>query len=64
MKSRNVFFFEDVFPCRSKNEASSSKQTLETIDGNSQDQKSKEEVEIEPRHSKKERTKNLLVQTF
>ena len=32
MKSRNVSFFEDVFPCKFKDEASSSKWTLETID--------------------------------
>ena len=34
MESRNVSFFEDVFPCRSKEETSSSKPVLETINGN------------------------------
>ena len=53
MESKNASFFEDIFPCRFKDEASSSKRTLETID--SQDHKSDEEVEVEPRHSKRTR---------
>ena len=35
MESRNASFFEDVFPCRSKEEPSSLKQVLETINENS-----------------------------
>ena len=35
MESRNASFFEDVFPCRSKEEQSSLKQVLETINENS-----------------------------
>ena len=34
MKSRNVSFFEDVFPCKFKEEPSSSKRKLETINEN------------------------------
>ena len=46
MESRNALFFEDVFLCRFKDKASSSKQTLEIID--SQNHESEEEVEVEP----------------
>ena len=53
MEFRNALFFKDVFPCRFKAEASSSKRTLETID--SQDHESEEEVEVEPRRSKRTR---------
>ena len=35
MELRNVSLFEDVFPCRSKGEPSSSKRVLETINENS-----------------------------
>lgn len=45
MESRNVSFFEHVFPYKSKEEASSSKQTHETMVGNSLDQEIEEEVE-------------------
>ena len=34
-ESRNASFFEDVFPCKSKEEPGSSKHKLETINGNS-----------------------------
>ena len=53
MESRNASFFEDVFPCKSKEEPSSSKRVLETINENSQDQ----EGEEEPRRIKKAKTK-------
>ncbi|RVW52240.1 Retrovirus-related Pol polyprotein from transposon TNT 1-94 [Vitis vinifera] len=46
MESRNASFFEDVFPCKSKEEPSSSKRMLESQDQN-------EEVEVEPRRSKR-----------
>ncbi|WKA09039.1 hypothetical protein VitviT2T_026717 [Vitis vinifera] len=49
MESRNASFFEDVFPCKSKEEPSSSKRMLESQDQN-------EEVEVEPRRSKRVRT--------
>ena len=39
MESRNASFFEDVFPSKSNEEASSSKRTFETIE-NSHDQES------------------------
>ena len=51
MKSRNVSFFEDVFPCKSKEESSSLKRVLETINGNSYDQD--KDGEVETRHSKR-----------
>ena len=38
VESRNASFFEDVFPCKSREEPSSSKRVLETINGNSHDQ--------------------------
>ena len=37
MELRNAYFFEDVFLCRSREEPSSSKQLLETINENSED---------------------------
>ena len=48
MESKNTSFFEDVFPCKSKEEPSSSKRVLEIINENSQDQ----DGEVEPRRSK------------
>ena len=37
MESRNTSFFEDVFPCKSREESSSTKRVLETINENSHD---------------------------
>ena len=54
MESTNALLFEDVFPCKSKKEPSSSKRVLETINENSQDQD--KDGEVEPRGSKRERT--------
>ena len=34
MELRNASFFEDIFPCNSKEEPSSSKRMLETVDEN------------------------------
>ena len=62
MESRNTLFFEDVFPCKFKDEASLSKQTLEIIDN--QDQKCEEEVEVEPKCSKNSRTKKSFGPDF
>ena len=45
MESRNASFFEDVFPCRSREELSSSKRVFETINENSEDQDKGGEVE-------------------
>ena len=53
MESRNASLFENVFPCKSKEEPSSSKRVLETANENSQDQ----DGEVEPRHNKIVRTK-------
>ena len=60
MESRNASFFEDVFPCKSKEEPSSSKRVLETINENSQDQ----DGEVEPRRTKRVRTKNIYWSRF
>ena len=51
MESRNASFFEDVFPCKFKEEPGSSKHKLEPINENSQNQN--EDSEVEPRHSKR-----------
>ena len=53
LESRNGSFFEDVFPCESKEKPSSSKRVLETTHGNSQDKNNNSEVE--PKHSKRAR---------
>ena len=45
MESRNASFFEDVFPCKFKEEPDSSKRKLETINENSQYQNKNSEVE-------------------
>ncbi|WJZ97445.1 hypothetical protein VitviT2T_016048 [Vitis vinifera] len=57
MESKNASFFEDVFPCKSKEEPSSSKRMLESQDQN-------EEVEVEPRHSKRVRTEKSFGPDF
>ena len=62
MESRNVSFFEDVFPCKSREEPSSLKRVLKTIHENSQDQDI--DSEVEPRRSKRARIENLLVWIF
>ena len=46
MESRNASFFEDVFPCKPKEEPSSSKRVLEIINENSQDQDGKVELDV------------------
>ena len=51
MKSRNVSFFECVFPCKSKEEPNSSKRVLETINENSHDQD--KVCEVKPRRNKR-----------
>ena len=51
METRNASLFENVFPCKSKEEPSSSKRVLATINENSQDQ----DGEVEPRRSKRAR---------
>ena len=62
MESRNALFFEDVFPCKSKEEPGSSKHELETINGNTQDQNKISEVE--PRRSKTTRIEKSFGQDF
>ena len=58
MESRNASIFEDVFPCRYKEEPSSSKRVFENINENSQDQD--KDGELEPRSGKIARKKNLI----
>ena len=63
MESRNASFFEDVFPCKSKEEPSSSKRVLEsTINENSWDQD--RDGKVEPRNSKRSRTKKSFGPDF
>ena len=62
MKSRNASFFEDVFPCGSKEKPSSSKRVLETIHKNSQDENT--DGEVEPRSSKRARTEKSFGPNF
>ena len=59
MESRNVSFFEDVFSCKSREEPSSSKRVLETIN----EDEDKDNA-VEPRHNKKERKKNSFGPDF
>ena len=53
MESRNASFFEHIFPCKSDEGRSSSKQTYETMNEDSQDQNQEQEVQDEPRRSKR-----------
>ena len=62
MELRNASFFEDVFPCRSKEEPSSSKQMFETFNENSYDQD--KDCEVEPKRSKRVRTKKIFWSKF
>ena len=62
MESRNASAFEDVFPYKSKEESSSSKQVFETIIENSQDQD--KDGKVEPRRSKRVRTKKSFGPNF
>ena len=62
MESRNASLFEDVFPCRSREEPSSSKQVLKTINENSHDQD--KDGEVEPRRSKRARAKKSFGPNF
>ena len=53
MESRNVSFFEDAFSCKSREESSSSKRVLETINEGSHDKNN--DCEVEPRRNKRAR---------
>ena len=61
-ESRNISLFEDVFPCRSKEEPSSLKRVFETINGNSQYQDKDDKVE--PRSSKRARAEKSFDPDF
>ena len=54
MELRYALLFEDVFPCKSREEPSSPKRVLETINENSKDQD--KNGEVESRHNKRART--------
>ena len=60
MESRNASLFENVFPCKSKEEPTSSKQVFETNNKNSQDP----DGEVEPRQRKKERIEKSFSLNF
>ena len=62
MESRNASFFKDLFPCRSREEPSSLKQVLETINENSEDQD--KDSGVEPRSNKRARTKKSFGPNF
>ena len=62
MESRNASFFEDVFPCKSREEPSSSKRLLEIINENNEDQD--KDGEVKPRHSKRVRTEKSFGPNF
>ena len=57
MESKNASFFKRVFPCRSNDEASSSKRTQDESSGG---QEQENEVDDEPRRNKRARTKTSL----
>ena len=59
MESRNLSLFEDVFSCKSREEPSSSKRVLETIN---EDQDKDNEVNLDA--VKNQGQKNLLVRIF
>ena len=62
MELRNASFLEDVFQCRSKEEPSSLKRVLETINGNSQNQD--KDGEVEPRRNKRVRVEKYFSLDF
>ena len=64
MESRNVSFFEHIFPCKSDEGLSSSKPTYETMNEDSQDKNQEQEVEDEPRRSKRIRIKKIFWSIF
>ena len=64
MESRNASFFEHVFPCKSIEDSSSSKRTYETIVEDSQDHYQNDEIEDEPRRSKRVRTEKSFGPDF
>ena len=53
MESRNASFFENVFPCKSKDGSSSSKRTYKTMNEESQDSEDEQGVQNKPRPSKR-----------
>ena len=64
MESRNVLFFEHIFPCKSDEGPSSSKRTYETMNEDSQNQNQEQDVEDEPRRSKRIRIEKYFGPDF
>ena len=64
MESRNVLFFELIFPCKSDEGPSSSKRTYETMNEDSQNQNQEQDVEDEPRRSKRIRIEKYFGPDF
>ena len=62
IESRNASLFEDVFPSKFREEPSSSKRVLETINENSLDKN--EDSEVEPRRSKREKVEKSFGPNF
>ena len=49
MESRNASLFENVFPCKSKDDSSSSKQTYETMNDEIHDSEDEQGVQTDPK---------------
>ena len=64
MESRNASFFENVFPCKSKDGSSSSKRTYETMNEESHDSEDEQGVQTEPRRSKRTRVEKSFGPEF
>ena len=64
MESRNALFFENVFPCKSKNGSSSSKRTYETMNEESHDSEDEKRVQTESRQSKRTRVEKAFGPKF
>ena len=62
MESRNASFFEDIFSCKSKEDLGSSKNKLEAINKNCQDQD--KDSEVEPKRSKRARIEKYYGTNF
>uniref|UniRef100_A0A2N9FGP9 Integrase catalytic domain-containing protein n=1 Tax=Fagus sylvatica TaxID=28930 RepID=A0A2N9FGP9_FAGSY len=65
IESRNVSFFEEIFPCKPTQETNSLKRNLESTSSTSHDQELMEERnEVEPRRSKRTKTSKTFGPDF
>ena len=64
MESRKASFFEHIFPCKFEKRPISSKRTYEIMNEDSQDQNQEQEVEDEPRRSKRIRIEKSFGSDF